>query len=1698
LKTIRKKKQKGTYQEKELPAVDIDIKKSTTTFIYDFEEEKGISFTLPHESMLNISGRKLIGIKYGIVHYDDPEEEEEKGTPSGATSGFDMNQELQVRIKGKVGRKIDVNVDYDDTVRDKRDISVVYRGYKKGDIIDEYGTVAQKDEIVEEAAFGDINLSLPSTEFVSYNKNLFGISLKAKYNNFRFMGIGSRTKGITETKTFTGDTTFEKKDLRDAGYIRRRYYNLYFDSTQFNNDFPIKPGTVKVYIDNKQGKETGKIVESISAQKYNDPTAVVTSNYFEPLNSGVDYTIDYIKGIITFKRTIGTNHIIAVDYETKSGAKLSSLYGSGRYVILKDENESDAIAGTQEIKSYYSLGNTKVIKGTLGEDFIVKVLDADREDVSSFSDIYQKIEVDFDLGLLKFTDTKPFQGLYPPTEDIYGKTTVTSRYIIYVEYYHRIRTYLLRPNIVVDSERIVVDEKVLEKNKDYLIDYDTGFITFFNEEMIDRDTLIEVTYEYMPFGGQFQQTLVGARGEYEIKDRGHFGATVIYSGADKTSNIPNVRSTPASVSVIDSDMSLDIAPKNFPVRTIIKGEAAQSRRNPNVFDRAMVENMEGIKIEDTAPADKDIWQTAGNPNARPSTPIVLTNEDIELGDINPNVEDADMTVQVLNIDYNNLKSGEQTSIVYPISTVGIDYSKKESLEFWMYIDESTHINEPKIRIRYGGISEDADGNRGFQYGEERGEWDINDPKTEDLNRDSTLNKGEDIGWEYITSNSERVRIGADNGKIDTQDLDGDGVLDTDDGLGYEYTTLIDINGNNYTRADWEHGSWKKFIIPLEIGGAGGAESNWTSIKHLRITIDNDNASTIAGRIKLYNMSLVHNKWERGVITPAGSGTVSVSAVNNEDNPNYTDILEDIWEQDAYENLYKGILVDDEREQALLIEYTNMEKDADASTKYIFSRELDFANYRKFQFFVYGDNNNEEFYIQCGTDDSNYFEYTKDVNWSNKWQLCELSLKDENTDGVPDGFGTMQGSPRLNNIKQIKIGVRNKTSNSLSGRILVNEVIKKEGMAYKGEFGLSTKGWFNLSSYYKHIDHDFETITSGSTQEGIAGTSSITSGQEVDSWGSKLGFEKIRFLPVSAEVNRSRTVTPSSYDTNQSVQEEGLVEHRDGTLRGDLKIKYLPAVTGSYNLDVTGYENLDKEDETHTYAGKFNYRLPFRLLVLPEIVDGGYKRINSYTTFNEYTQLDKEIGEEDSLEVTDDYFAKTSFIFLRRLTISPSYNLRKVKMRKLLLFDFQGQENWYDTSNEQNAKVSASLRIFSWLNPNVSYSIKNAEEYNMEVSSATGRVDVNTKDISRTSNGEASITMDVRNLLRGFAPVSTLSLSGSYRIEDGDSWEHIDADLKTLDKLVIRDVSWLKVPGLEDVLEEDGTGRRLSFSSKDTMKLSGRWKPLSFLQLKGMLSLIPTLTTTVAVTDIDEEKEVTGTPSQTLTKIWPDVFAGMNRIENLFFLSRYMRDTDLSGKYKRKTIESINIAETLTDALSSTYRFKLFTLFDFSFSYSDEDLKEYNFVEQKISRHGYTTKYSGQVSIQFIAWRVTPKYENSRNQEWDIEDVITKMIFSDTYSIQTRADFNLPTTWKLPIIGAVIKFANRLVLDSEAKVIIQRTDINVEKDNKDTYSFTLKGDYDISNNLKMTLGSGFSRVDFIDRPEGNYYTFEINAEMSIVF
>ncbi|MQY65103.1 MAG: hypothetical protein GH147_01275, partial [Clostridia bacterium] len=1143
----------------------------------------GIGIILPFESRLSISGQKRISMKYGVVFYKDEEERTTTGTPAGVTEGFDMDQELQVKIKGQVGTKITVNVDYDDTVEDKRDISVVYKG--------------DPGEIVQEAAFGDITLELPATEFVAYKKSVFGGKINAQYKEFKFMAIGSQTKGIPEEKKFKGKSTFEKRDINDTSYRRRKYYELWNTN--------IQSGTEQVYIDDRDGTNNQNGAEMMVRNSLLTPATYW--GYFNLQVPGQDYTIDYIKGIITFRKSIYENYVIAVDYKKSDGSWLREENINQEPKILKDEDEDL----NQEMMNYYDLGRKKIIQGVEGRDFIVKILNLNRNEVTMFGNAYDIIEMDYDEGILKFNERWPFGE----TSDIYDKTNPQHHYIIYMEYKYRQKTYFLRPNIVEGSEKITINGRLIKKDEDYFIDYESGFITFFREEEIDEETEIKINYEYMPFAGLFQETLLGARGEWAPTDRFFLGSTILYSGAAKAPTIPSVRATPGSKLILDANSEFSFDPQPFfPFKTKISGELAMSFNNPNTWGKAIIDSMEGVKLIDGMPTDKDVWQIASNPGGvrTKERAISWDNEDVRIKDFKPNADvGEDEEQEVLKISY-NLTGNATASIVYPISTRGVDYSQKESLELYVYGDNSGEI----LEITLGTIAEDADVD--------------GDLDTEDINGDGTLNVGEDVGWQFFnwTHDDEKNylkdgKFGYNNGKIDTEDLDGDRFGPEPEGYVVPFSTGINWPG------------WKK--VEWDLGITTDTASNWTAIKHIRITLKGTNVS---GSIKIASIGIVGNKWERGVVQSTGTyDRFSVDAVNTEDDIDYGRGLLDNAD---YEDLYGERLIEErEVEQTLSLNYTLI-RGATGYTKWTFTRAEDYSKYKELRFFIKkkpGGSGEPTFIMRLGTL-SDHYQFERTVDWEG-WKLLTINLEDidgkygADTMESSDGTITRAGSPVLTNIAEIKLMIVNDTTGDIDGEIWVNEIHltgarRKDGWAGRLGVDFELPHWLTFGGKYWYMDRNFETITVPSKNQDKEVISAYTN------------FNRLSYLPLSLDWSKTTTITPSAVRVaDLSVQDEGRVVSHQGSASAELRLPKLPRLGTSYTKNIVERSQPEgKREDSDTYSTTLHqYELPIRFFLFPHDLSGSYKRINK---FNKFTSTAPTQRQKNFWEFTDDWSGRATF------------------------------------------------------------------------------------------------------------------------------------------------------------------------------------------------------------------------------------------------------------------------------------------------------------------------------------------------------------------------------------------------------------------------------------------------------------------------
>ncbi len=1672
---------------------------------------------------LSLTGRKVIGFNYTGKRYIN---EQTNVTRPRSLSLFEISQQLQVRMQGKVGQKITVNVDYDDTKEDRQDISVVYQG--------------DKNEVVQNVSFGDIDLSLPSTEFVSYNKQLFGIRADLRAKGFALTFIGSRTKGQTKVRQYTGNTQFQTVDVQDVNYLRRRYYDIAFrDQASFPSTdgaapgrLPIRPGSELVYLDTQSNLPVDNLtISSITA----DDLALQTTTYtgrFQRLSPGIDYTVDYARSILTFSRSMNAQDVVVIAYTNANGTLLSqntssvtvNTGGSGRFKLVKTLNDSPVSTGSitaldfasqagwnREIKTYYSIGQTNLVRDDGRGSFTLKLQDFNRNEVANAPNTSgenvkypDNIEVDFEQGIFRLT--RPFQDPDPalagtPDRQIYSAAPAARR-LFRVEYSYRFKTFMLEPSIVVNSEVVTVDKQKLRKNEEYFIDYDSGFITFYYPDRIGQTSNIEISYEVSPFGGAGNLSLVGGRVSYDFGSLS-LGSSLLYQGGIKSAAVPSVTDLTSSMFVYEGDVQF----KNlniFGMKMNAGGEIAQSRLNPNLNDFALVDNMEGVKQEDAPSMDRNYWYIAANPTTLPADPASVAWEtvDVKSRDINPQAT-SDGSQQVLSVNYDFTLSDE-VSIVYPLSTTGLDFTQKTAIEMVLL---GQGAGGPELNLHFGQINEDADGTGGQNFACSNGVALLGAPRSEDLNCDGQLSNAEDTGWEYAPAGKNSTRYGTNNGRIDTADLNRNGRLDPQDfsggSFGYVSGTKFTDTTSMTEKDQVDFSGWRTWNRPLFI--ASTETFKWNAIKQVRVTLKKGAGTTLnSGTIRFARIAAVGNTWT--VQQSTTSGSLQLLGVNNIDNPGYTPIYnEGGAPSQVYNQLYGSVSEQRERsnsanvsEQALSVTYNSISSSSLVYAYRKYPQALDISQHAEFRFLIYSSvTANASFYLKIG-DENNYFKASVAPSSQAGWRLITLGQEDVNGDRIPDVWtnaGTYavevssRGNPSLQQVSGILIGVET-SEGTRSGTFYLNELhlakpLTRTGEARKAEASFEIPGWMTFGGKHRETDRSFQTPVS------------VISNQDNEQQTAYLNFNRLSFFPLTFTGSRQVTVTPNTYVTGGSnlvtSLQQGRVKRLDGTAAGNITIGALPRLSLNYAGNRTEYDLLMRDDSRDVYSGALTYNPPFQFFLLPRTLGLNYSLTSSRVDYSRDGLLAAGAslnGLFRTEERVDAYGARLTFVPWRGSTFNPSYSRQETRERKDELFS--GSSYDYPKSRQQTVDFNSNFMLARWLNPAVNYSVTTMENNNIVfttvtvVTSSAVYAPGEIKTVNRTAQGGVSLNFSMNDLVPRNRLLRSLVVSSNFQIQDGDTWQNVERDYDASGKLWVRDRL-----GPDNLLAQ-----RTSLTTRDSFSSNQRWQPLEGYALKGRLAPLSTLSITNNFSSTLQNSDVTGTRSRTVNRTFPDAILSVSQLETLAGVQSWARGATMNVKFSNNTNETRMISLDLTRSYGMDLRFRLLDKVDASLSYnhrltqrSDLRLSQ---VTQRTERHDATI----QGTFDHRKFRFTPKIDFATDYGRTGLGVVNQDLTVITPSLLLKTDFQAPKGLRLPFMKQAVVFSNRIVWTSTLSYALRKSPITVSENTR-LFSLNSNADYEAAKNLRLTFNASVQRLwhkylkqeDHLSYTAGSTLTFQ---------
>ncbi len=1692
------------------------------------------TLSLPiYGTSIALTGRYVLGFKFAGKKYkeDDNNDIDDRNTHS-----VEMAQELQLKMQGKILERVFVDIDYDDQREEEKTISVAYRG-KPG-------------ELVQVAEFGDINLALPQTEFIAYQKQLFGAKMHLQHKNANLYLIGSQTKGSSKQKQFIGSSVSEIVSIADTDYIRRKYYDLTFGGNihPIDNDTAylqwrdevgnISPGTEEIYLDSNT---TSSDYVPINKTATDYLGTVPYQAQWELLVRGVDYTVDYARGIITFNRSITAESVLAVDYRSTRGEQLSALGATPNTIkLIKTENDKplessgEETANKLEMKTFYNIGAQKITQDNGKGNFILRLMDANGQEVgeqASPKQVYPRtIEVDFDKGIFELSSRM--------TDDLglYNVTPTSSRNRTFkIQYESTVKTYFIESDIVIESETVKLNGRALTRNNDYYIDYTSGFITFYKGDEITENSVIDITYDTTT-GSSSNNSVLGGRLDYHLFDKIVMGATLLQEGGDKPSTVPQVGAYNKNILVYGADINGKDIKLAEPVSVDFSAEVAKSRKDQNMFGYAMVDSMNETQEKVSGSHDFREWIIASNPNDKPNflSAIRWDTQDLPSLEINPNsIANYNDKQQVLVINYDFSQSvgayadRDEVSIVYPISTSGIDLSEKTSFELTMLGEEGG----PQVNFTFGNISEYSDNSFGMDT-----QCGTGVPKTEDIYCRNSLAPNEDIGWLYTNpdGNSERYNPfvynvynpeSQPNGRIDTQDLNNNGKYDDADALalrngqgnfGFAGASIDGLTDSYATNTKWQ-----TYTAPLLIND----KEAWTAVRHLRITLKKGQKTK--GQIKIANVSLSGTAWnpKEGV----SADIFSVAGINNVDNTHYQPIFADKrgdglrvfnYLYGSVDNYKRSNDSANALDQALNIAFDTTDttrvpavpdNDSTATEGELYAnrnfRSMDFTQHREFRFLVHStpENQGSEFFLKVGTD-TNYDKVivplTDDFDG---WRLISLKMIDTNGDGITDTFENASaenyqvrvenhrspnGVLNFKEISMILAGVqRRKKADGTEepgsqGQVWLNvihlaEAITLEGEAYKGDVVLKWDGWGSAGAKYKYQDNNFETPLA------------VSKNQEVTEEEYFVKVDRIKEFPMQANLTRSSVTTPLVTDSTDyntvSLLDKGKVDRERAVIRGDYMKENRPKIGLEYTLDKVDYDAMKRKDDSQTYGATLSHTAgDFKNISL------GYHVTDSSVDYDRARHQESE-NFYNTDETTQKMNMKVSYQPNNNFMFTPNYSLSKSKENRTR-YEQLGQHNIrYPKAMSQSTGFNTTWKITKWLAPSVNYNVSTVENNNLTAKTITAsgqsvQVGVgDVKTVNRNADGGVTLTLNGNELLPKSKLFNTFVISSSYRIQDADAWADVDSGFDSRKELWVR-------RSLKDVGK---LGYRKSMTLRDTFTSTQRWNPFSQYNLTGAAAPLKTISLINNFTKTMQTNEQTGTQYDSESLTLPDVTFSISDLEKIFYGSRWFSSSNLKLRYSWIEQTNMGTDEQYTTQYGGDLRFMLFNYFDTVFNYTKKEADKTDLRARTSLERIEDDNFSAQTSFYIGSLRVTPKLLYSSHDKWLVNGKISESSTETTPSVNFRWDFNIPRGFRLPFINKMYNTTNRVIWNTNLSYTDKRSPVEV-KDNYKMFDFSTSLDYELSRNLRFTLSGGLTVLDHAFVATEDYTAYNVAANVTVQF
>ena len=555
------------------------------------------------------------------------------------------------------------------------------------------------------------------------------------------------------------------------------------------------------------------------------------------------------------------------------------------------------------------------------------------------------------------------------------------------------------------SEQLTVGGRLLQRGTDYAIDYSTGQVTFLDPEALFGTGSAQVTarFEQQDLFAVAPTTILGLTSRYSLGRVGSVNLLGVFQREATAYNRPQLgfEAKANLVGGVTTDLHfqsrgitrffdrLTSTPATAPSRLDLNAELALSRPDPNRSGAAYLEEFEA-DVGTPLSLAEIAWEFGSVPQATDGLDPLLgfgaafdPEDAVQLvwQNLVPDAEGRPFRVRPQDIDTTIITAGrgdqfetalwltlhadtaggmvrnDRTSqwslparpfrprwrsMVTPLSSTGVDLSRSEFLEFWVFqagahsadsagvhlmIDLGT-VNEDALAIAPGSfalVGEDSVFT-GRQYvgrdrlDSERGADGIFNADEDDVgilgDRPDTLNFEGEITLENVPLCNRQLtgvvqvfpwgdlsaRCSRGNGQLDSEDLNRDLLLNARGPNEDVFRYVVDLRSDAFKvpnrgvktlDSQGREGGWTLYRVPLRSATATIGSPALRLVQHLRITVlapPDAGGDDVAGRFAFARMRFVGAPWVRRTEQPiagisgstgAGHGEVLTAVVSTE-------------------------------------------------------------------------------------------------------------------------------------------------------------------------------------------------------------------------------------------------------------------------------------------------------------------------------------------------------------------------------------------------------------------------------------------------------------------------------------------------------------------------------------------------------------------------------------------------------------------------------------------------------------------------------------------------------------------------------------------------------------------------------------------------------------------------------------------------